>query len=304
MSRNGSAFRAGQRLAGAEKSAAPTQHAVHPAEHAATEPGSDEPWEDLIAVLAQDHAGHRIPAGLRQLPERFVYAVLGLLFAHFAAGDPAGQDELRSRLATVRELLEQALPGSDSPGGRLTAATAVVDQFCGRLGSIRQALLGDAQAIFEGDPAAVSVDEVLLAYPGFFAIATYRIAHELEGRVALLPRLLGEVAHRLTGIDIHPGARIGPSFAIDHGTGIVIGETAVLGERVRLYQGVTLGAARVNKRLEHTKRHPTIGDDVVIYANATILGGTTVIGHGSRIGGNVWLTCRRSPSGRARRRRR
>jgi serine O-acetyltransferase len=148
----------------------------------------------------------------------------------------------------------------------------------------------DARAILVGDPAAVSVDEVILAYPGFFAIATYRIAHALNGMVPLLPRLLTEVAHRLTGIDIHPGAQIGASFAIDHGTGIVIGETAVLGERVRLHQGVTLGAARVNKRLEHIKRHPTIGDDVVIYANATILGGETVIGHGSRIGGNVWLT--------------
>ena len=111
---------------------------------------------------------------------------------------------------------------------------------------------------------------------------------------ALFPRLLAEVAHRATGIDIHPGAQIGPSFAIDHGTGIVVGETTVIGTGVRLYQGVTLGAARVNKRLERIKRHPTIGDHVVIYANATILGGETVIGHGSRIGGNVWLTRQRS----------
>ena len=106
----------------------------------------------------------------------------------------------------------------------------------------------------------------------------------------MFPRLLTEVAHSATGIDIHPGAQIGPSFAIDHGTGIVVGETTVIGTGVRLYQGVTLGAARVNKRLEHMKRHPTIGDHVVIYANATILGGETMIGHGSRIGGNVWLT--------------
>ena len=131
---------------------------------------------------------------------------------------------------------------------------------------------------------------MILAYPGFLAIAIYRIAHELYGRLGMFPRLLTEVGHRATGIDIHPGARIGESFAIDHGTGIVIGESAVLGAHVRLYQGVMLGAARVNKRMAHAKRHPTIADDVVIYANATILGGETVIGTGSRIGGNVWLT--------------
>ena len=132
---------------------------------------------------------------------------------------------------------------------------------------------------------------MILAYPGFFATAVYRIAHQLQGcEVPLVPRVLTEIAHRDTGIDIHPAARIGASFAIDHGTGIVIGETAVLGARVKLYQGVTLGALSVEKRMARTKRHPTIGDDVVIYANATILGGDTVIGDGSRIGGNVWLT--------------
>jgi serine O-acetyltransferase len=166
----------------------------------------------------------------------------------------------------------------------------VVDNLFGRLAAIRDSLLRDAQAIYDGDPAASSVDEVIVAYPGFLAIATYRVAHELHGHIDLFPRLVTEVAHRATGVDIHPGARIGPAFAIDHGTGIVIGETSVIGERVRVYQGVTLGAVKVNKRLEHVKRHPTIGDDVVIYANATILGGETVIGHGSRIGGNVWLT--------------
>ena len=119
----------------------------------------------------------------------------------------------------------------------------------------------------------------------------YRLAHQLQGcEVPLVPRLLSEFAHGQTGIDIHPAARVGESFAIDHGTGIVIGETAVMGNRVKLYQGVTLGALSVDKRMARTKRHPTIGDDVVIYANATILGGDTVIGNGSRIGGNVWLT--------------
>ena len=233
----------------------------------------------LLALLAREHAGHRLPPRLCRLAERFADVVLGLLFPHFAPRAGAGPDELAAEHAAVGELLAQAL----TPG-------AVIDHLHAQLGPIREALLLDAHAIYDGDPAAQNVDEVILAYPGFLATATYRIAHELHGRVALFPRLVTEVAHRATGIDIHPGAQIGASFAIDHGTGIVIGETAVLGEHVRLYQGVTLGAVTVSRHLEHTKRHPTIGDDVVIYANATILGGETVIGRGSRIGGNVWLT--------------
>jgi serine O-acetyltransferase len=233
----------------------------------------------LLALLAREHLGHRLPPRLCQLAQRFAYVVLGLLFPHFAPRAGAGPDELAAEHAAVGELLAQAL----APG-------AVIDHLYAQLGSIREALLLDAHAIYEGDPAAQSVDEVIVAYPGFLATATYRIAHELHGRIALFPRLVTEVAHRATGIDIHPGAQIGASFAIDHGTGIVIGETAVLGEHVRLYQGVTLGAVTVSRHLEHTKRHPTIGDDVVIYANATILGGEIVIGRGSRIGGNAWLT--------------
>jgi serine O-acetyltransferase len=149
----------------------------------------------------------------------------------------------------------------------------------------------DAEAINLGDPAAESLDEVILAYPGFSAIAIHRLAHALHGlRVPIFPRLLGELAHQMTGIDIHPGATIGSSFAIDHGTGIVIGESAVIGNNVKIYQGVTLGALSVKKSLARSKRHPTIEDNVVIYAQAVILGGDTVIGHDSVIGGNVWLT--------------
>jgi serine O-acetyltransferase len=145
--------------------------------------------------------------------------------------------------------------------------------------------------MYQGDPAATSRDEVILAYPGFFAVALYRAAHALyELDVPLFPRLLTEFAHRETGIDIHPAARIGTRFAIDHGTGVVIGETAVLGDGVRVYQGVTLGAAAVRKELSRIKRHPTIGNNVLIYANATILGGDTVVGDDSIVGGNVWLT--------------
>jgi serine O-acetyltransferase len=151
--------------------------------------------------------------------------------------------------------------------------------------------LDDADAILSADPAASSLDEVILAYPGFYALAIHRIAHIFyQQRIPLFPRLLAEYAHRQTGIDLHPGAKIGQRFSIDHGTGVVIGETAVIGDRVRIFQGVTLGALSVKKKLEGTKRHPTIGNDVVIYSQATILGGRTVIGEGSIIGGNVWLT--------------
>jgi serine O-acetyltransferase len=149
----------------------------------------------------------------------------------------------------------------------------------------------DADAFFRYDPAAVSIAEVLAAYPGFRAIAVYRIAHQLhEQGVPLLPRLLSEYAHSQTGIDIHPAARIGRAFFIDHGTGVVIGATTVIGDEVRIYQGVTLGALQVDKSLAAVKRHPTIEDNCVIYANSTILGGNTVIGHDSIIGGNTWIT--------------
>jgi serine O-acetyltransferase len=248
-----------------------------------------EACAELLDELAADRREHPLPAGMRELAERFTYGTLALLFPHFATELASGPDALADDVAALGVLLERAVAWPGSEVGD-TGDRSVVEHLFARLGTIRAALLGDAQAIHDGDPAASSVDEVIVAYPGFLAIATYRIAHELHGRIKLFPRLVTEVAHRATGIDIHPGARIGASFAIDHGTGIVIGETAVIGERVRLYQGVTLGAVRVNKRLENVKRHPTIGDDVVIYANATILGGETVIGHGSRIGGNVWLT--------------
>lgn len=149
----------------------------------------------------------------------------------------------------------------------------------------------DLKAIFEFDPAAKSRTEVLVSYPGFFAITVYRIAHELwVQHVPVLPRMLSEYVHGKTGIDIHPGATIGDRFFIDHGTGIVIGETSIIGNDVKMYQGVTLGALSVSKADAEVKRHPTIGNNVTIYANATILGGKTHIGNGSIIGGNVWIT--------------
>ena len=149
----------------------------------------------------------------------------------------------------------------------------------------------DAEAIVNCDPASLSIEEVYMAYPGFYAIAIYRLAHPLYQKgFPLVPRLMTEYAHRQTGVDINPGAQIGKSFFIDHATGVVIGETAIIKDHVKIYQGVTLGALYVAKTLQNTKRHPTIEDNVTIYANATILGGNTIIGENSIIGGNAWIT--------------
>ena len=174
--------------------------------------------------------------------------------------------------------------------GRKTAVSFMED-----LVRIRVLLAKDIRAAYEGDPAAKSYDEIIFSYPGLFAITVYRIAHKLyELKVPLIPRVMSEHAHSITGIDIHPGADIGESFFIDHGTGVVIGETTRIGNRVRIYQGVTLGALSLPKdaveQLRDQKRHPTIEDDVIIYAGVTILGGEAVIGARSVIGGNVWIT--------------
>ncbi|MCX7858340.1 MAG: serine acetyltransferase [Deltaproteobacteria bacterium] len=168
-------------------------------------------------------------------------------------------------------------------------------KFLDEIPRLQEILAKDVKAAYEGDPASKHYDEVIFCYPGLFAITVYRIAHFLHiNGVPLIPRIMTEYAHSRTGIDIHPGAKIGESFFIDHGTGVVIGETTEIGNRVRIYQGVTLGALSLSKEecesLRNKKRHPTIEDDVIIYANATILGGNTVIGRGSIIGGNVWLT--------------
>lgn len=168
---------------------------------------------------------------------------------------------------------------------------ALVSFLKERIPELHQKLEDDLKAIFEFDPAAKSRTEVLVSYPGFFAIAVYRLSHELwKKQVPVLPRMLSEYVHGRTGIDIHPGATIGHRFFIDHGTGIVVGETSVIGNDVKMYQGVTLGALSVHKEEAQVKRHPTIQDNVTIYANATILGGETTVGHDSVIGGNVWVT--------------
>ncbi|AZA83681.1 serine acetyltransferase [Chryseobacterium lactis] len=175
--------------------------------------------------------------------------------------------------------------------GNRESTEANVNRFFEALDELYDQLVLDAQSILEFDPAANSLEEVYLAYPGFFATYVYRISHQLWSQnVQILPRVISEYAHSKTGIDIHPGAEIGKSFFIDHGTGIVIGETTIIGNHVKIYQGVTLGALNVSKEKANQKRHPTIEDDVIIYSGATILGGNTTIGRESIIGGNVWIT--------------
>lgn len=190
--------------------------------------------------------------------------------------------ELNRQLNCLLKPLEEHL---------LAEKETITEQFFDQLPNTYEELLLDAQAIAAFDPASAGVEEVIAVYPGFYAIAVYRIAHVLtELQVPLLPRMMTEYAHGHTGIDIHPNAQIGSSFFVDHGTGVVIGETAIIGSNVKIYQGVTLGATNVAKSMASKKRHPTIEDNVIIYANATILGGRTVVGHDSVIGGNVWLT--------------
>ena len=246
---------------------------------------------DRDRTLVRDLLEHRRTKGAR-LPSRrrvetFVDSAVGLLFPQHYSDGAATEEQLLARISLLRaelgSMLHAVLPRQRS--------AEVTDELIHALPAISERLRGDAVAIVAGDPAAESLDEVVAAYPGFFAIAVHRIAHELNRlRVPTLPRLLAEVAHARTGIDIHPGATIGRAFCIDHGTGIVIGETTIIGDEVKLYQGVTLGALSVSKSAAGTKRHPTIEDRVVLYANATVLGGDIVVGHDSVIGGNVWLT--------------
>ncbi len=242
-------------------------------------------WSTFLEELRAERRAGDAPRPMRALAEEFAGRVLALLFPQFAHPSRSGVAGVDDEAAHVEALLRAAI----TPMVR--DVDSVVATFLDQLPNVRASLQLDAAAILSGDPAAESLEEVIVAYPGFLATAVHRVAHELYMlHVPVFPRLLSEWSHRETGIDIHPGAVLGASFAIDHGTGVVIGETSIIGDRVRLYQGVTLGAHAVSKKLAHQKRHPTLGNDVVVYANATILGGTTVIGDGSIIGGNVWMT--------------
>lgn len=216
-------------------------------------------------------------------------ALLGVLFPEFSNHRYLSEREFEQHYQEVKLELHRILlrMGKQLPMDSQT----IEDAFVAQLPTVRMLLLEDAKSTLKGDPAAISLTEVIRTYPGFYAIAVYRLAHvfyELE--VPLIPRILTEDAHSKTGIDIHPGARIGKGLCIDHGTGVVIGETCHIGAQVKIYQGVTLGALSVKKEMARVKRHPSIEDGVVIYAGATILGGNTTIGKDAIIGGNVWIT--------------
>lgn len=223
------------------------------------------------------------------LPQRVAH----ILKHGMAAMHPCVYGELGSRVAMdgIAEDLEREIallcPERD--------AKEIVAAFLARMDEVKRLVDTDIDAAYDGDPAATSRMEVVMSYPGLFAVTVHRIAHELYRlKVPVIPRVMSELAHSKTGIDIHPGATIGERFFIDHGTGVVIGETTVIGRNVRLYQGVTLGGLSFAKDakgalVKGLKRHPNIEDNVVVYANATILGGDTTIGHDSEIGGNVWL---------------
>jgi len=238
---------------------------------------------DAVArrVLEQGH-----PFPLKRDVAAVYDGLMGSLFPQLATHAARDAEDLAGRIEEAcARFGDIAAPLTDRPAEDLSQDLLV------SLAEVHERALDDARAILAGDPAAESLDEVIAAYPGFLAIATHRLAHAAHRLdVPLVPRLMAELAHSRSGVDIHPAATIGRSFCIDHATGIVIGETTVIGDGVKLYQGVTLGALSVSKDKAGTKRHPTIGDRVVIYANATVLGGETTIGADSVIGGNVFLT--------------
>lgn len=244
---------------------------------------------------------HAFPPPDRSEIVRIIKSLQALLFPLcFNRENPRMSDEalLESTGQDLTQQLECALRFSDNSAD----AGEICDAFMRRLPTVKDKLLKDVEALYEGDPAASCREEVMICYPGFYAISIYRLAHELYLLHApLIPRIMTEYAHEKTGIDIHAGATVGDYFFIDHGTGIVIGETTVIGDHVKLYQGVTLGARSFEldengNPVKNIKRHPNIGNHVVIYANATILGGDTCIGNDCIIGGNTWLT-RSVPAG-------
>lgn len=241
-----------------------------------------------LARNAQAEEGRSF-RGFRQNTEQLTDRLISAMFPSYAAASLSRESALLEASELLIECLDRVLPPGRDP-------EAVAGALFAALPEVQRQLQTDLAAAYEGDPAAASVDEIILCYPAFPAIAAYRLAHVLYlEKVPLLPRMMTEYAHRTTGIDIHPGATIGDSFFIDHGTGVVIGETTTIGEHVKLYQHVTLGAKSFEldpdgNPVKGIKRHPDIGDRVVIYAGATILGGRTRIGSDCVIGGSVWLT--------------
>lgn len=289
-------------------------------------PDLDDVAAQLLASYQVGHAGMQHLGGY-ELPSplhvgQIVDQCRALLFPGFAGGHATRltaaewREVIRSRVEELRGSLSREVYRAFNHRNQVARpvddphcadcerrSQEVVARFLTRLPALRAALAEDVQAAFEGDPAATGPDEIMVCYPGVYAITLWRIANALlrEGAV-IVPRMMTELAHQRTGIDIHPGASIGRALFIDHGTGVVIGETTVIGDRVRIYQGVTLGALSIPRTEERpapgSRRHPTLEDDVVIYAGATILGGETVIGKGAVIGGNAFVTSSVPPGAR------
>ncbi len=259
-------------------------------------------WHQAILDTAveltgdEDHGSSASYAGLREMSVQLLLHLRTAMYPHIFSGDKDGRrhsDICVLSLQNAFVLLQQALRKVLPDGGPYEEDAL---ELIRELPAIKAVLDQDVESAYRGDPAAKSTDEIMLTYPAFEAISVFRIAHKLYRMgVPILPRMMTEYAHQLTGIDIHPGAEIGPWFFIDHGTGVVIGETTTIGHHVKLYQGVTLGAKSFDVNpdgslVKGIKRHPDIGNNVVIYAGATVLGGNTVIGDNCVIGGNVWLT--------------
>jgi serine O-acetyltransferase len=230
-----------------------------------------DPCQEFNDKLIQKKYNVRLKDVVKAFTKRLFYYVFD-----------AHENELQSLRKTFLEIADNL---------NINHGESIWNQFQSKFQSIREQMDLDAQAVVNFDPATKSLEEVYLACPGFYAISIYRLSHELYVQnVPIIPRMMSEYVHGITGIDIHPGATIGNSFFVDHGTGIVIGETSIIKNNVKIFQGVTLGGIQVKKDMESTKRHPTIEDNVTIYANATILGGNIVIGANSTIGANVWIT--------------
>ncbi len=256
--------------------------------------------EDISAktFLKNDENRQLIPN--RKEVVKVIKDLQSLLFPNYFKHSEGSENVLSQNelLLNIYNRLSEQIKGACEFNGTKMECTpqAICDEFIAQLPKVKTLLIKDIEAIYEGDPAAKCHEEVLICYPGFYAISIYRIAHVLyDLKVPLIPRIMTEFAHEKTGVDIHAGAAIGEYFCIDHGTGIVIGETTTIGNRVKIYQGVTLGAKSFEldengNPVKDIKRHPDIGNNVVIYANATILGGNTKIGDNCTIGGNTWLT--------------
>ena len=248
---------------------------------------------DALLAVGGSHSSLESNPGMKEQVIRLISLLRTAMYPHVFGNREdhtpiAVGYRLQSAHTLLTQLLDSCRPGADNADAAL--------RFLRKLPEMKEYLETDISAAYDGDPAARSTEEIMLAYPAFEAISIYRMAHELYVmKIPMLPRMMTEYAHTITGIDIHPGATIGKYFFIDHGTGVVIGETTTIGDRVKLYQGVTLGAKSFEldengNPVKGIKRHPDIGSRVVIYAGATILGGNTVIGDDCTIGGNVWLT--------------